>query len=128
MKPRGQVYHLDQLARFEADHLVNVPLFNEQDFSACLLTLMPGQVLPVHTHEHEDEVFDVVAGHGRIWLDGQAVPAGPATSVFVPAGVPHGFENGGQGAWVIRATIHERVYARQALARAALKRLGRQAR
>ena len=82
-------------------------------------------MLPRHSHEHEHEVFDVLAGSGIIWLDGDPIEAGPGTIVFVPAGVEHGFENTGSERWLIRATIHERTYARQALKRAALKRLGR---
>jgi mannose-6-phosphate isomerase-like protein (cupin superfamily) len=93
-----------------------------------LLGFLPGQALPRHRHAHEHEVFDVVAGTGTIWLDGRAVTAGPGTSMFVPAGVEHGFENTGYERWVVRATIHQRVYLRQALRRAVLKRLGRAAR
>jgi quercetin dioxygenase-like cupin family protein len=82
-------------------------------------------VLPRHRHAHEHEVFDVVTGTGTIWLNGQPIAAGPGASIFVPAGVEHGFENTGSDRWVIRATIHQRTYLRQALKRAVLKRLGR---
>ena len=105
--------------------LTNVPLFAAEDFSGCLLCFLPGQVLPRHRHAHEHEVCDVVAGTGTIWLDGQPHTAGPGASVFVPAGVEHGFENTGAERWTIRATIHQRTYLRQALKRAILKRLGR---
>lgn len=114
-----------QLARFDELPLTNVPLFDTEDFSACLLGFLPSQVLPRHRHAHEHEVFDVLAGTGTIWLNGQPVTAGPGASVFVPAGVEHGFENTGSDRWVIRATIHQRTYLRQALKRAVLKRLGR---
>jgi quercetin dioxygenase-like cupin family protein len=111
-------------AQFDRQPLTNVPLFAAEDFSGCLLGFLPGQVLPRHTHAHEHEVFDVVTGNGTIWLDGQPHSAGPGVSVFVPAGVEHGFENTGNERWVIRATIHQRTYLRQALKRAVLKRLG----
>ncbi|MCB9079218.1 MAG: cupin domain-containing protein [Anaerolineaceae bacterium] len=125
MTARYKVIDANQSARFDELPLTNVPLFQEEDFSACLLGFLPGQVLPRHSHEHEHEVFDVLAGSGIIWLDGDPIEAGPGTIVFVPAGVEHGFENTGSERWLIRATIHERTYARQALKRAALKRLGR---
>jgi hypothetical protein len=38
--------------------------------------------------------------------------------------VEHGFDNTGSQRWLIRATIYERAYARQALKHAVLKRLG----
>ncbi len=50
--------------------------------------------------------------------------AGPGTVIFVPAGVAHGFENNGDERWLIRATIHQRTYLRQAVRRAVGKRLG----
>ncbi len=122
---RHPVIDLNQAARFDQLPLTNVPLFSEEAFSGCLLGFLPGQVLPHHHHAHEHEVFDVIAGHGTILLDGRAMAAGPGTSVFVPAGVDHGFENTGSERWVIRATIHQRTYLRQALKQAILKRLGR---
>lgn len=104
----------------------SISLFQEEEFSGCLLGFLPGQSLPRHSHEHEHEVFDVLAGSaGTVWLDGESVKAGPGTSIFVPAGVEHGFENDSSERWLIRATIHQRTYARQAVKRAVLKRLGR---
>jgi quercetin dioxygenase-like cupin family protein len=123
--PVASINDARQLARFDELPLTNVPLFDTEDFSACLLGFLPGQVLPRHRHAHEHEVFDVLAGTGTIWLNGQPVAAGPGASIFVPAGVEHGFENTGSDRWVIRATIHQRTYLRQALKRAVLKRLGR---
>ncbi len=123
--PAYKIIDARQLARFDALPLTNVAQFSTEDFSGCVLGFLPGQVLPRHQHAHEHEVFDVVSGTGTIWVGQQAVPAGPGTSVFVPAGVEHGFENTGSERWVVRATIHQRTYLRQALKRAILKRLGR---
>jgi quercetin dioxygenase-like cupin family protein len=123
----NQLTDLLKLARFDQRPLTSVPLFAAEDFSGCLLGFLPVQTLPCHRHAHEHEVFDVVAGTGTIWLDGQPHSAGPGASVFVPAGVEHGFENTGAERWIIRATIHQRTYLRAALRRAILKRLGRAA-
>lgn len=125
MTSRYKVIEANQVARFDELPLTNVPLFQEEEFSACLLGFLPGQALPRHRHEHEHEVFDVLAGTGTIWLDGKSIEAGPGAIIFVPAGVEHGFENYSNERWLIRATIHRRTYARQAIGRAVLKRLGR---
>ena len=125
MPLRAEIWHTPATARFDREPLTNVPLFATEDFSGCVLGFLPGQALPRHHHAHEHEAFDVLSGTGTIWLDGTAHPAGPGTSVFVPSGVEHGFENTGSEGWVIRATIHHRTYLRQALKRAVLKRLGR---
>jgi quercetin dioxygenase-like cupin family protein len=95
MLPCAKIAHSADLARFDELPLTNVPLFEEETFSGCLLGFLPGQVLPRHCHEHEHEVFDVVSGMGTLWLDGQPHQAGPGTSVFVPARVEHGFETPG---------------------------------
>jgi len=39
----------------------------------------------------EDEVYYVVSGRATFWTPGQAVPVGPGSAVFVPAGEPHRF-------------------------------------
>ncbi|OQY85229.1 MAG: hypothetical protein B6D41_14620 [Chloroflexi bacterium UTCFX4] len=122
MSSRAQVIHTTAAARYDELPLTNVPLFEHEDFSGCLLGFLPGQILPRHSHAHEHEVFDVLEGAGTIWLDGKAVPASAGSVIFVPAGVEHGFENTGNERWLIRATIHQRVYARRALQRAFEKR------
>lgn len=81
-----KVIDANQSARFDELPLTNVPLFQEEEFSACLLGFLPGQVLPRHSHEHEHEVFDVLAGSGTIWLDGEPVEAGPAPLSLCPPG------------------------------------------
>jgi quercetin dioxygenase-like cupin family protein len=124
MSNRWKVLQAASAARFDELPLTNVQLFVEEDFSGCLLGLLPGQVLPRHCHAHEHEVFDVLAGTGTLWLDGERMSAGPGTVIFVPAGVAHGFENNGDERWLIRATIHQRTYLRQAVRRAVGKRLG----
>ncbi len=114
-----------QSARYDEIPLTNVPLFREEDFSGCLLGFLPGQVLPRHCHAHEHEVFDILFGTGTVWLDGEPVTAGPGISIFVPAGVEHGFENTGSERWLLRATIYERTYLRRAAKRAWLKWMAR---
>jgi mannose-6-phosphate isomerase-like protein (cupin superfamily) len=81
--------------------------------------------VPRHCHAHEHEVFDVLAGTGTVWLDGEHVSAGLGAIIFVPVGVAHAFEIDGVERWLIRATIHQHTYLRQALRRAGNKRLDR---
>ena len=125
MTSRWKVFQSQELARYNELPLTNVPLFVEGDFSGCLLGFLPGQELPVHQHDHEHEVFDVLQGYGTIYLDDEAVEIGAGSVIYVPAGVKHGFKNTSSDRWLIRATIHQRVYARQAIKRAIDKRLGR---
>jgi quercetin dioxygenase-like cupin family protein len=125
MSTRWQIFHLFEQARCDELPLTNVPLFAEEEFSGCLLGFLPGQELPVHVHAHEHEVFDVWQGTGTMYLDGEVVELKAGDTVFVPAGVEHGFKNTSADHWLVRATIHQRTYARQSIRRAIAKRMGR---
>ncbi len=125
MTTHWQIFHLFERARYDELPLTNVPLYAEEDFRGCLLGFLPGQELPVHVHAHEHEVFDVLQGTGTMYLDGEAVELKAGDAVFVPAGVQHGFKNTSTDRWLVRATIYQRTYMRQALRRSIAKRLGR---
>ena len=101
-------------------------LFVSESFIGVLVKLEPGALVPPHSHEHKDECFDVIEGEGIIVVAGQQQRATAGTMVFVPAGVQHGLRNDTARRWLLRETVHERVYARTALRlvwSAVLKRL-----
>jgi quercetin dioxygenase-like cupin family protein len=56
----------------------------------------PGVGAPSHTHEFE-EILTIVAGVAEVWIDTERQVIQPGTSVFVRAGVVHGFVNVGDG-------------------------------
>lgn len=115
-----------KLQKFSDQELVNLNLFDGEAFFGRLLCFSRGQVVRYHRHEHTDEVFDVLEGEGTLLLDGGEVRGVPGTILYVPAGVEHGFRADGSEQWILRETVHERVYAGRAakmVLRALLKRL-----
>jgi quercetin dioxygenase-like cupin family protein len=56
----------------------------------------PGVGAASHTHDFE-EVITVVEGTAEVWLGEERQIIGPGTTVFIPAGVVHGFVNAGTG-------------------------------
>src|SRR5262249_6071683 len=48
-----------------------------------------GATVSEHRHEGSDEILYVYAGKGELTVDGQRMPVGPATAVFIPAGAKH---------------------------------------
>ncbi len=117
---------VETTARFSSDQLQNIALFDGEAFFGRLLCLTRGQVVPVHRHEHKDECFDVVEGSGTLLVDGRELSGEAGTFLYVPAGLEHGLRADGSDHWVLRETVSERVFARQALSmvlRAAMKRL-----
>ncbi len=53
----------------------------------------PGSGIPVHVHEHAEEILFVYAGRGRARIGDEEVEVGAETAIFVPPGAPHGFVN-----------------------------------
>lgn len=118
--------NLNELKKFSGEQLVNVNLFDGEAFYGRLLCFARGNVVPYHKHEHTDKVFDVLEGEGTILIDGREMRGVPGTILYVPAGIEHGFRADGTEQWVLRETVHERIYAGRAakmVVRAALRRL-----
>jgi mannose-6-phosphate isomerase-like protein (cupin superfamily) len=67
--------------------------------------LGPGASIPVHLHEHQDEVIFVHAGRGTAVFDGRRVPIRTGSMIFARRRVWHGVENTGRAdlhlVWVI---------------------------
>jgi quercetin dioxygenase-like cupin family protein len=66
--------------------------------------LDPGVGIPLHVHEHEDEVLFVDEGRGVAILDGRRKEVGKGDTIFIPHGVWHGVESRGEAVdllWVV---------------------------
>ncbi len=116
----------NKIKKFSGQELSNLNLFDGEAFFGRLLCFSKGQVVRYHRHEHTDELFDVIEGEGTFLIDGGEMAGVPGTILYVPAGVEHGMRADGTDQWVVRETVHERVYAGRAakmVMRAALKRL-----
>jgi mannose-6-phosphate isomerase-like protein (cupin superfamily) len=55
-----------------------------------------GAAIPVHLHEHQDEIIFVHAGCGAAVFDGGRVPLRSGSTIFVRRRVWHGVENTGR--------------------------------
>jgi quercetin dioxygenase-like cupin family protein len=116
----------NQIKKFSTQELTNLNLFDGEAFFGRLVCFSKGQVVRYHRHDHTDELFDVIEGEGTFLIDGGEMRGVPGTILYVPAGVEHGMRADGTDQWVVRETVHERVYAGRAVkmvARAALRRL-----
>ena len=118
------VYFLKEYESIDGDAIEARPFFVSEDLVAVLVTLQPHARVPLHVHQHHDEIFDVIRGTGTFFLEGQAIEFGPGMTIVVTAGVEHGLL-AGEEPWVLRETVHRHVYARKAIKRAIQKRLKR---
>lgn len=57
-----------------------------------VLTAAPGVRIPPHAHARETEAVLVLAGAGRMTVDGDVYPVGPMTAAQIPPGVEHAVE------------------------------------
>jgi quercetin dioxygenase-like cupin family protein len=124
--PKPIIINTQKTRQFSPDQFVNQNLFDGEAFFGRLLCFSRDQVVKYHRHEHTDECFDVLEGEGTVLLDGGEIRGVPGTMIYVPAGVEHGFRADGTDQWVLRETVHERIYAGRAakmMIRAALRRL-----
>lgn len=102
-------------ACFNASQIGIKVLFASDFLAGVVLGFEPGQSVPLHSHEHKDEIFDVLEGDGEIYVADRWVRAGPGAMVHIPPGIQHGLRNSGNRRWVLRETARERIYARTAL-------------
>jgi quercetin dioxygenase-like cupin family protein len=47
---------------------------------------------PRHVHHKEDEIFVMITGTCKVWIEGEEILAGPGESVFIPRGKEHTFK------------------------------------
>lgn len=53
----------------------------------------PGTGVPMHVHEHEDELFVIRAGRCRFVVNGRVIIAGPGETAYGPRHQPHSWES-----------------------------------
>lgn len=117
------VYFLQDYEAVSSGAIEARPFYVSDDLVAVLVTMQPGARVPVHVHEHHDEIFDVIKGTGAFFLGDETIEFSPGMTIVAPAGTRHGLLAGDER-WVLRETVHRHVYARQAIKRALKKRFG----
>ena len=73
------------------------------DLAVVSERIAPGDRIPLHVHR----VNEVILAHGpgRFTLGGDVRPVDDGAVVFVPAGVPHGFQNDGSSPLPLQAVF-----------------------
>ena len=64
-----------------------------------------GRGIPLHVHEREDEVFQVVQGQVRFQIGEDVLVGDAGTIIYAPRGVPHSYELAGDGESCLQVAI-----------------------
>jgi len=84
-------------ARFAADKMQKVALFESGRFFCDLYCLAPGQSQRVHSHAGSDKVYYVLSGCATIQVGDEVEDVESGVAVLAPAGFPHGVDNRSAG-------------------------------
>jgi len=61
------------------------------DHALLELSAHPGDMVPLHVHHEEDEVFAVLEGELTLLVNGTPTVVGAGRSVTAPRGIPHAY-------------------------------------
>ena len=71
------------------------PIFETGRLNVTHVRIHPGETVPTHTHQDEDQVYYVATGVGFVVLDGVRTDVSAGTSVLIPVGTAHEITNTG---------------------------------
>jgi uncharacterized cupin superfamily protein len=76
--------------------LVNAETLGAKHMSVCLIRVAPGdKVRPAHSHPNGEEAIHIIAGEGRVLVNGEVSPVRAGTTVLFPQGQIHMLHNSG---------------------------------
>lgn len=61
----------------------------EEESMTIKVILNPGHKMNYHSHEHRNEIWNVIAGNGKAILDGREQTVNPGDVLYMPAGCRH---------------------------------------
>lgn len=86
--------------QFNADTVNKISVIKANDVTSDTYYFRPGQVLKYHRHPNGDQVFVILKGQGRFYLDDgteKTFDVAEGSMILAPAGVWHQLVNTGTG-------------------------------
>ena len=92
-----QCVMVESQARFAADKMQKVALFQSERLFCDLYCLAPDQAQHLHSHPHSDKVYYVTSGCATIQVGEEIAEVESGVAVLAPAGLSHGVTNRSRG-------------------------------
>ena len=73
----------------------------DDKLSCLIVKIEPGCVLDTHSHDSKIETHEIVAGSGKMYLDGKEIDYYPGEICLIPANVPHKVVAGKEGMYIL---------------------------
>jgi mannose-6-phosphate isomerase-like protein (cupin superfamily) len=83
------ISHLDDLAVQPEPYADYRPIFETPRLNVTHVSIRPGETVPAHTHQDEDQVYYVVSGSGFVELAGERTTVSAGSTVLIPLGTEH---------------------------------------
>lgn len=77
------------------EHSDNKHIVRRDDLKISLVSVRPGEELPVHQHDAEEQFYYILSGEGILSLGDEVCDLRAGMVVAIPPRVPHGVENPG---------------------------------
>jgi quercetin dioxygenase-like cupin family protein len=91
------IRHFDDLTVQPEPYADYRPVFETKRLNVTQVRIHPGDTVPAHTHQDEDQIYYVASGSGFVELDGQRTEVSAGSSVFIALGTEHLITNTGDG-------------------------------
>ena len=90
-------------ASFKGVYLKHLITGKETDnrLSCHIVKIEPGCVLDTHVHDGKIEIHEVVAGSGKMYLDGREIAYSQGKICIIPANMPHKVVAGKEGMYIL---------------------------
>jgi len=90
------ISHLDDMAVQPEPYADYRPIFETTRLNVTHVSIQPGETVPAHTHDDEDQVYYVVSGSGFVELAGERTSVSAGSAVLIPLGTEHLITNTGR--------------------------------
>lgn len=91
---KNRIFSCDDIKQFRDEEATKVVFYETPNSVGAVWTMLPGQTLPIHSHENADDIWIVIEGEAEYYPEcGQKVHIKKGDVVVARPGDKHGMTN-----------------------------------